>query len=142
VSAESAPQFQDFSRWKLATIRKRIGNVTVDVGALVRAVEALGGLACVDGQQGSKGKGWRAVAEKMGIDVERNRDAGYQIKKIYWLRQKQIETFSDDDTVRKEGDWLAKKSSPNTRERIVPNRQHKARSQIQANFDTGQTMVT
>jgi hypothetical protein len=137
VLAETGPQFQDCSRWKMATIRKRIGNVTVDVKTLVNAVEALGGLACVDGKQGSKGKGWRAVAEKMGIDVERNRDAGYQIKKIYWLRQKQFEAVSEDDRIRKE----VERTSPNKRERTA-HKPHKPRSQLQANFDSGQTLVT
>jgi hypothetical protein len=141
MSTETGPKFQDCSRWKMATIRKRIGNVTVDVRTLVDAVEALGGLACVDGQQGSKGKGWRAVAEKMGIDVERNRDAGYQIKKIYWLRQKKMETVSEDDTSGKEGDWLEKGTLPNKRERTA-NKQHRPSSSLQTRFDPGQTMIT
>jgi hypothetical protein len=73
----------------MSTIRKRIGNVTIDTDTLVRAVEQCGGLDCVDGKQGTKGKGWSAVAEMMGIDVGRNRDAGYQIKKVYWFKLKQ-----------------------------------------------------
>lgn len=83
------PRFNDCNRWKMSTIRKRIGNVTIDADSVFRAVERCGGLECVDGKQGTKGKGWSAVAESMGIKVERNRDAGYQIKKIYWLGAKQ-----------------------------------------------------
>jgi hypothetical protein len=141
VSAEIGPKFQDCSRWKMATIRKRIGNVTVDVRTLVDAVEALGGLACVDGQQGSKGKGWRAVAEKMGIDVERNRDAGYQLKKIYWLRQKRIQTVSEDDTSRKEDDWLEKETVPNKLEQTEHNH-HRPSNSLQTKFESGQTIAT
>ncbi len=76
----SVPRFSDCSRWKMATIRRRIGNVTIDSDSVVRAVENFGGLDCVDGKQGTKGRGWSAVAESIGINVTRNRDAGYQIK--------------------------------------------------------------
>ena len=88
----------------MATIRRRIGNVTVDSDSVVRAVEEFGGLDCVDGKQGTKGKGWSAVAESIGINVARNRDAGYQIKKIYWLSTKRESLKTKPKKVAKE-EW-------------------------------------
>ena len=101
---KNEPLFNDGSRWKMATIRRRIGNVTVDSDSVVRAVEEFGGLDCVDGKQGTKGKGWSAVAESIGINVARNRDAGYQIKKIYWLSTKRESLKTKPKKVAKE-EW-------------------------------------
>jgi len=76
---------RQYSEWKLKTVRQRMGNVSIDPEKLVEAVDAMGGLGAVEGKQSVKGMGWTAVAATMGIDIEKNRDAGYQIRKVFMV---------------------------------------------------------
>lgn len=71
------------NKWRQATVRRQFGNVTVEMGDVERAVEEMGGVACVESKQGAKGQGWKAVAGRLGIDIDKNRDCGYQVRKIY-----------------------------------------------------------
>ena len=77
---------------KSTVIRRTWGEVVVTPQQVCEQVERMGGMEAVDGRQGTKGKGWKGVATELGIDTEKYRDAGYQMRKIYYMETSGFDT--------------------------------------------------